>query len=237
MMGINPQSMTFPEASTFGYAVDPSRYPIMQPAYGYGEMPPLFPHGAQQGQHQPSQPQQAHLLLHQYEMQQRQMHQQHMRAQAYHEQQGRQQAMIQRSHQMQSSAHIVPNVDTQGDYSPRGQQMSQAQTGMPMQGGMPVQSERPGSSVGPIFPVLGHSPEGLGEMQRHFLEQSVGGQEEVSEDHGTWGYHDGQGPEDQTMSPGKMNPRAIVFAPSYGETQQQEGTSAFAFLCVDFLLL
>jgi hypothetical protein len=107
-------------------------------------------------------------------------------------------------------------------------QRSQALKGMPMQGGMSVQSERPGSSVGPIFPVLGPSPEGIAEMQRLFTEQSVGGHDEVGEDNGNLVYHDGQGPEDQTMSPGKMNPRAIIFAPSYGETQHQEGTSAFA---------
>jgi len=216
-IGVNPLSIPFPEGPSMGYHVDPSRYPVIQQGFTYAEMPHFS--SGQQSQHQP---QQAHLLLQQYEMQHRQLRHQHMHAQAYHEQQGRQHAMLQRSHQIQPPAHLIPslltstNFDTQGDYNRRARQIAPTSAGILTMQAIPCQS----SISGPIFPHLGQSPEGHGDMPHYFSERNSGVQEGPSQGHGTWGYRVGHPFDDQKMSPGRMNAGAASFSPSYGEAHQ-----------------
>jgi hypothetical protein len=223
-VGMGLPSMSFPEGSSMGYPLNPTRYPGIQQGFSY-----VFPQGAQRGNHiiqqRPQQSQHAHLIQHQYEMQQRQLH--HLHAQAYHEQQGRQQVLIERSHHMQPPPfHLAPSVRASSSFESQGEIPTQdPQVTSPSPGvsilGMPSQSERQMSSSGPVFPYLGQSTERLGDIPRHFSGQSIVGPEGLGDDHGSWGYRVGISPDDPTISPGRMNPRAATFAPSFDEPQQQ----------------
>lgn len=100
--------------------------------------------------------------------------------------------------------------------------------------GVPGQSVQQMSSAGPTFPYLGKSTVGSAHIPPHFSGQSNVGSEGLGTDHGSWGYRVGPASDDPTIPPGRMNPQAATFAPTFDEPQQQGMSTSTLFLQTPF---
>lgn len=244
--GITQHSMRYQDTGVGGPMTG---FPGMQfsPSYAEALEVPRYPYSSTPHRPQDSGLSQAsaqHMLLHQYELQQRQMQQQ---MQMYQEQQERHRRMLSgpQRHQMQPSPVLLPGVvssgsfDHSGDYpSPLTGGTDQHPSVMPVVGtnpllvpvsvatSSPMPGLAPGSSLGssgqphqetwgeiagPRVGTSGQQPEG----------GTLTGPDTDQPKESAWGGDTStfQPRAESPGSPGRMNPQATSFAPSYMQSQ------------------